>query len=110
MGIFDILHSLFGGHSKYSGVIRKCPNCGVKIDISKERCPNCGVHISSMFRKKCPRCKASNKLDAKFCVKCGYSFSEEHRKNSKKRYRCPICGYSADYYMLKCPVCGARFS
>jgi lipopolysaccharide biosynthesis regulator YciM len=27
----------------------------------------------------------------------------------KQQYRCPLCGYVADYYMLSCPACGVKF-
>ena len=108
MGMFDMFKGFF--HKKpFQGEIRKCPNCKEKIDLGWERCPKCGVHISSIFKKKCPECKALNDLNATLCKKCEYNFLAEMERAKKKAYRCPICGYEASYFMMKCPVCGTRF-
>lgn len=108
MGIFDMLTNFFHKDS-YAGEIRKCPNCKEKVDLGWERCPKCGVRISSMFRKKCPKCKSLNDLKASICKKCEYNFVAEQKRAKKKTYTCPRCGYGAGYFMLKCPVCKARF-
>lgn len=109
MGILDVFGNFFKGSSSYSGVFKECPNCKKKTDIGKERCSHCGTRISSMFRKKCPKCSTMNELDAAVCKKCNYSFAEEMARAKKKLYKCPLCGYEADYFMMKCPACGARF-
>ena len=76
MGLFDVFLNFFK-KKPFAGVIRKCPNCGKKIDLGYERCPYCGVHIDSMFKKKCPKCKTLNNLNATVCKKCGYNFEAD---------------------------------
>jgi hypothetical protein len=89
----------------------KCPKCGAEVTLGMDRCPACGTHISSMFRIECPKCKSPNEVNAKFCVKCGYDLSDkkEGAPSGSATYRCPICGYVANYYMLSCPACGVKF-
>lgn len=106
MGLLDAILTFF--KRKYSIEI-DCPNCGNRISLDMERCPYCGVRIKSMFKKKCPRCGTLNELDAERCVKCKYDFALELELAKKTIYVCPICGYKADFYMLSCPACGARF-
>jgi DNA-directed RNA polymerase subunit RPC12/RpoP len=62
-----------------------------------------------MFRIECPKCKAANDLKAEKCVKCGYQLVAAQEPQRQPQYRCPICGYVADYYMLSCPSCGVKF-
>ena len=110
MGIMDLLLGKEGAQS--SGRKDKCPNCGAQITLGMERCPSCGVRIKSMFKKKCPKCGELNELDAERCTneKCKYDFAAELARAKKTQYVCPICGYKADYYMLRCPACNTRFS
>jgi hypothetical protein len=107
MGIFDLVKNIGGGGG---GRWEKCPNCDTDVSLDMERCPKCGVHIKSMFKKKCPKCKTLCEVDAKKCEKCKYNFEEELARAKKTVYVCPICGFQADYYMLRCPSCNARFS
>ncbi|MFA5049933.1 MAG: zinc ribbon domain-containing protein [Candidatus Micrarchaeia archaeon] len=111
MGFFDILFKSVKKNNPYAGIFKPCPNCKKKVNLGYERCPNCGVRIASMFRKKCPKCKTLNDLDAPICKneKCKYDFSAEMALAHKKKYKCPICGYEADYFMISCPACGTRF-
>ena len=62
-------------------------------------------------KAECPKCKTANGLNAAKCSKCGYSLSDNKEAPAPTgvSYRCPICAYSADYYMLSCPSCGTRF-
>ncbi|VVB97951.1 Double zinc ribbon [uncultured archaeon] len=106
MGILDVL---LGKDSGPKGRKAKCPSCGADVTFDMERCPSCGVHIKSMFRKKCPKCEELNEMDAERCVKCKYDFAVELARAKKTVYVCPICGYKADYYMLRCPSCNTRF-
>lgn len=106
MGLLDVL---LGKESNPKGRKAKCPGCGAEVMLDMERCPSCGVHIKSMFRKKCPKCEELNELDAERCTKCRYDFAVELARAKKTVYVCPICGYKADYYMLRCPSCNARF-
>ncbi len=87
----------------------KCPKCKADLNLGMERCPKCGTHVESMFRFECPKCKAPNELKAEKCKNCGYDLVQK-KPPSKVQYRCPICGYVADYYMLSCPACGTKFS
>ncbi|MFA4983206.1 MAG: zinc ribbon domain-containing protein [Candidatus Micrarchaeia archaeon] len=87
----------------------KCPKCKADVSLGMERCPACGTHIESMFRIECPKCKTANDLNAQKCSKCGYDLSGTKAPSGGTQYRCPICGYVADYYMLSCPACGTRF-
>jgi DNA-directed RNA polymerase subunit RPC12/RpoP len=87
----------------------KCPKCSEHVLLGMERCPKCGTHIESMFRIECPKCKTHNELKAQKCVKCGYDFVAPATPSGQPQYRCPICGYVADYYMLSCPSCGVKF-
>ena len=108
MGLLDLISDAIKPqpHSDLKG---KCPKCKTDVNMGMERCPKCGVHIESMFRIECPKCKAANELKASRCVKCGYELAAPPPQQSKPQYRCPICGYAADYYMLSCPSCGAKF-
>ena len=89
----------------------KCPKCKSDITLGMERCPKCGTHIESLFRIECPKCKTANELNAIKCTKCGYDLSDKKQAPapSQVQYRCPICGYVANYYMLSCPSCGIKF-
>ena len=87
----------------------KCPKCKAEIKLGMERCPSCGTHVESMFRLECPKCKESSPLRSEKCSNCGYSFVEQKVPSGKVSYRCPICGYVADYFMLSCPACGVKF-
>lgn len=106
MGLLDVL---LGKEANPKGGKAKCPGCGAEVTLDMERCPSCGVHIKSMFRKKCPKCEELNELDAERCAKCRYDFAVELARAKKTVYVCPICGYKADYYMLRCPSCNTRF-
>ena len=112
MGLFDFLKSLVldeGGAGR-PNIEAKCPKCGEKVNLSMKRCPSCGTHVDLMFRIKCPKCKAVNELENKYCKKCGEKlFDEKEAPVRRPKYICPICGYKANFYMLKCPACGTRF-
>jgi len=87
----------------------KCPKCKADLTLGMERCPSCGTHVESMFRIECPKCKTANDLKAERCTKCGYELVQQKVPSGRQQYRCPICGYLADYYMLSCPSCGVKF-
>ncbi|MCX6770403.1 MAG: zinc ribbon domain-containing protein [Candidatus Micrarchaeota archaeon] len=108
MGIVDLISDAIKPkpHSDLKG---KCPKCKADVNMGMERCPKCGTHIESMFRIECPKCKAANKLDAMKCTSCGTALAGEAQQEGKQQYRCPLCGYVADYYMLSCPSCNAKF-
>jgi predicted RNA-binding Zn-ribbon protein involved in translation (DUF1610 family) len=108
MGILDLLGNIIKPKA-HSNIESKCPKCGTPVNMGMERCPSCGVHIESMFRIECPKCKAANDLKAEKCTKCGYALIAPPSTGGKTQYRCPLCGYSADYYMLSCPACGVKF-
>jgi DNA-directed RNA polymerase subunit RPC12/RpoP len=116
MSIFDLFAKKGSRRRKDSAlkpnIDAKCPNCGAEVNTRMHRCPKCGIHIDLMFRVKCPKCSAPNELDADKCSKCEEPL--RHKKESagskKTYYYCPICHYKADFYMLKCPACGTRFS
>ncbi len=115
MGLLDMLKEVFSGkkktRSRFGGKKHKCPKCKEEITLDMERCPNCGTRISSMFKINCPKCETENSIDAKVCKKCGYNFeSAEKESVHQPQYRCPICGYVANFYMLRCPACGTKFA
>jgi DNA-directed RNA polymerase subunit RPC12/RpoP len=107
MGLGDLLSGVLKPKPQ-AGRKAECPKCKEKVTLDMERCPKCGTHISSMFRLECPQCKAQNELNAEKCAKCGYEFVQQPAAR-REQYRCPLCGYVADYYMMSCPSCGARF-
>jgi DNA-directed RNA polymerase subunit RPC12/RpoP len=109
MGLLDLISGALKP-KPHSDRKAKCPKCSADITLGMERCPKCGTHVSSMFRIECPKCKTANELDATKCSKCGYGLVESPSQQSKPSYRCPRCGYVADYYMLSCPACGVRFT
>jgi len=112
MGLKDIVaNALKGlaGVKPYENRKAKCPKCGADLTLGMERCPKCGTHVESMFRIECPKCKTANELKAEKCVKCGYELVQQRVPSGRQQYRCPICGYLADYYMLSCPSCGVKF-
>ncbi|VVB66079.1 Double zinc ribbon [Candidatus Gugararchaeum adminiculabundum] len=114
MGIIDALKkagkSMVTG-SRGSGMTLTCPNCKEKVNSEMERCPKCGVHLSSMFKVTCPNCKKEIGLKDESCKYCGTNFKQKSSAGGgRQKYRCPICGYLADYYMLQCPACGTKFS
>lgn len=109
MGLLSMLREVFGSMNqrKYKEPL-KCPSCGVLIkDPGKDRCQACGVRLTSMFKLICPECKTENAFDARQCSKCRHDF--DAAPSQKTIYKCPICSYEADFYMLKCPACGTRF-
>ncbi len=112
MGIGELINEKLKGMGRRrlpgGGKEEKCPKCKATVTLDMERCPKCGTRISSMFRIECPKCKTANELDAKRCSKCGYEFEAEPQKN-KTVYKCPLCGYEADYWMTQCPSCGVKF-
>ena len=111
MGILDlILGKVKGSKNTLADKTVKCPNCDKDTALAQERCSHCGVHIKSMFRKRCPKCSEGNELDAERCTKCKYDFAVEIASAKRTTYVCPICSYEADYYMLRCPACGAKFA
>lgn len=110
MGFFDFLDSFFGEGGGRTKIRAKCPKCSHELDTSMQRCPGCGTHVDLMFRLKCPNCNAPNPLDAKECTKCKENLQKKDEKPQGVRYICPICGYRADFYMLKCPACSTRFA
>jgi len=108
MGIFDLVSSALKP-KPLANRKAKCPKCSADVTLGMERCPQCGTHIESMFRLECPKCKAANPLTAGKCEKCGYDLGGTKEPSGGVTYRCPICGYVADYYMLSCPSCGTKF-
>lgn len=112
MGIGELLSNMAKGMlggKPHEGRKAKCPKCKSDLTLGMERCPKCGTHVESMFRIECPKCKTANELKAEKCVKCGYELVAKPVPSGRVQYRCPICGYLADYYMLSCPSCGVKF-
>ena len=108
MGFFDLVSNALKP-KPHADRKAKCPKCKADVVLGMERCPSCGTHIDSMFRIECPKCKTANDLKAEKCSKCAYPLSESAQPPGKEQYRCPMCGYVADYYMLSCPACGVKF-
>ena len=108
MGLLDLVSDALKP-KLHSDMKAKCPKCKTDLNMGMERCPTCGTHVGSMFKLECPKCKSANDLKADKCAKCGYPLSEQRAPPSKDQYRCPICGYVADYYMMSCPSCGVKF-
>ena len=109
MGLLDLLSKAIKPKA-HRDLKAKCPKCAAEVNMGMERCPKCGTHIESMFRIECPKCKAANDLNAEKCEKCGFQLiATPSQQSGRTQYRCPICGYKADYYMLSCPACGTRF-
>ncbi|MBM3229886.1 hypothetical protein FJZ26_05620 [Candidatus Parvarchaeota archaeon] len=109
MGIMELISDALKP-KPHSHQKAKCPKCSSDLTLGLERCPKCGTHVSSMFRIECPKCKAANELSAEKCSSCGYGLvSQKVPSGGRTQYRCPICGYVADYYMLSCPSCGVKF-
>jgi len=109
MGLAELLSGIFRA-KPHADRKAKCPKCGADVKLGMERCPSCGTHIDSMFKIQCPKCNEANDLSAVKCKKCGYGLvGQSAPSGGKEQYRCPICGYVADYYMLSCPACGVRF-
>ncbi|MCX8175426.1 MAG: zinc ribbon domain-containing protein [Candidatus Micrarchaeota archaeon] len=111
MGIGELLSNMakgLFGSNPHANRKAKCPKCASELTLGMERCPKCGTHVESMFRIECPKCKEQNELKAEKCKNCGFSFVRQPT-TGRVQYRCPICGYVADYYMLSCPSCGVKF-
>jgi ribosomal protein L40E len=108
MGLLDLISNAIKP-KPHSQMKAKCPKCKADLVLGMERCPKCGTHVESMFRIECPKCKAANDLKAEKCSNCGYALVEERAPPSQQQYRCPMCGYVANYYMMSCPACGVRF-
>ena len=108
MGMLDLIKNAIK-FKPYAERKAKCPKCKAELKLGMERCPACGTHVESMFRLECPKCKESNPLRSEKCSNCGYSFVEQKAPSGKEQYRCPMCGYVADYFMLSCPACGVKF-
>jgi DNA-directed RNA polymerase subunit RPC12/RpoP len=108
MGFFDLVSSALKP-KPHADRKAKCPKCNADVSLGMERCPSCGTHIESMFRIECPKCKTANDLKAEKCSKCAYPLTEQRAPAGKEQYRCPMCGYVADYYMMSCPACGVKF-
>ena len=116
MGLLELMKKVIAGDDSQNSdgpkMTAKCPKCDNTVNLSMKRCPSCGTHIELMFRIKCPKCKALNPIKNKYCSKCKEKLYDYEQEEPIRRpqYRCPICGYKADYYMLSCPACGTRFS
>ena len=108
MGMLDLILGTLKP-KPHADMKAKCPKCGADLVLGMERCPKCGTHIDAMFRIECPKCKAANDLKAEKCSKCGFALIAQPASQGKQQYRCPLCGYVADYYMLSCPACGVKF-
>lgn len=111
MGMMELLSGLFK-KKPHADTKAKCPKCKGDVVLGMERCPACGTHIDSMFRIKCPACDEANDLNAEKCKKCGTGLVGQQVPPGgagKAQYRCPLCGYVADYYMTSCPSCGVKF-
>jgi len=109
MGLMDLISDAVNKDSPHADRKAKCPKCGAELTLGMDRCPKCGTHVASLFRIECPNCKTPNEIKATACVKCGYDFVGKKEPAGGEQYRCPLCGYVANYYMLSCPACGARF-
>jgi DNA-directed RNA polymerase subunit RPC12/RpoP len=112
MGLLSMLRETLRFKSKRPPIAAKCPKCKAPVDTSMERCPKCGTHIESMFRLQCPDCKTANEIKNERCSKCSRILIPQAPSDTPRSpsYLCPICNYKADFYMLSCPSCGARFS
>lgn len=110
MGLLDLIKEA-ASEKPHAERKAACPKCKGPVVLGMERCPKCGTHLESMFRIECPKCKTANPLNASTCSKCGYGLSDKKERAPPEgiSYRCPICGYGANYYMLSCPSCGTRF-
>ncbi len=109
MGILELLSNVLKP-KPHANMRAKCPKCKTDLTLGLDRCPKCGTHIDSMFRIECPQCKTANELTAEKCKNCGFRLiAEQVPAGGKQQYRCPLCGYVADYYMLSCPACGVKF-
>ncbi|MCX8198326.1 MAG: zinc ribbon domain-containing protein [Candidatus Micrarchaeota archaeon] len=110
MGLLELLSGIFKA-KPHSHLRAKCPKCKADVNLGMERCPKCGTHIESMFRIECPRCKTPNEISAAKCSGCGLGLVGQQvpSGSGRQQYRCPLCGYVADYYMMSCPSCGVRF-
>ena len=108
MGFLDLISKGLKG-SPYADKKAKCPKCKADLVLGMERCLSCGTHVESMFRIECPKCKTANDLKAQKCSNCGYELISQAAPPSKQEYRCPMCGYVANYYMMSCPSCGVKF-
>lgn len=109
MGLFDLISSALKP-KPMADRKERCPKCSTDLMLGMERCPKCGTHIDSLFRLECPKCKTANELRAERCKKCGEPLvTKKEPAPGQVEYRCPICGYVANYYMLSCPSCGTRF-
>jgi len=108
VAILDLLLGRLKKPSERSKIKKKCPKCKAELNLSMEKCPKCGTPLSKLFELVCPQCKEHVPFGTRFCPKCNYDF-EAPPPPPKRRYRCPRCGYRADYFMLRCPACGIRF-
>ncbi|MCC7570523.1 zinc ribbon domain-containing protein [Candidatus Micrarchaeota archaeon] len=99
----------------------KCIVCDYDLTGKEQKCPNCDTPLDSMFTKECPKCHYENMWSAKKCQQCGTDIENEPPSGTeiKKKevfqedkllYRCPICGFKADYPFNVCPVCGQELA
>ncbi len=111
MGLLDLIKGAMN-EKPHGDRKAECPKCKSPVILGMDRCPKCGTRLDSMFRIECPKCKTANPLNTPKCSKCGYDLSDKKGAPSAPeglQYRCPICSYTANYYMLSCPSCGTRF-
>jgi ribosomal protein L40E len=106
MGILELLSGAGKKNPSLSGRTADCPICKSKLRLDMKECPKCKHRIADLFTLICPECKANMPLDASECPKCRFNIAAP----PKRRYLCPRCQYSADYWMLQCPACGVKFS
>jgi len=104
--ILDLLLDQLERPSSVKGQKQDCPICKTPLTLDMEKCPKCGSRLEDIFTLICPGCKANIPLRESRCGKCGFDLAAP----PKQKFVCPICQYSADYWMLQCPACGVKFS
>ena len=107
MRIMDLLLGRLGRPpSSLKDRKQPCPVCKTPLTLDMEKCPKCATPIADLFVLICPNCKGNMALHDSRCGKCGFDLAAP----PKKKFVCPRCQYSADYWMLQCPACGVKFS
>ncbi|MDO8339751.1 MAG: zinc ribbon domain-containing protein [Candidatus Burarchaeum sp.] len=108
MAILDLLLGRIKKPPSYARRKENCPSCSAELTLGMQKCPKCGKPLAKLFYFVCPSCNEHVAFGERFCPKCKFDF-EVPSTPPKTIYRCPRCGYSADYYMLSCPACNTRF-
>ena len=78
---------------------KKCPECGMNIDIDKRFCSGCGfdTHTKKEIKEDvvCNKCGSGFSKKMKFCPECGNSYNP-----------CSTCGADMPDNAASCSVCG----